>query len=113
GHRPAIVAVSLLSMLVQLLRVMQAYWLGVAIGLAVPFSYYLLFMPAGLIALMMPISLAGFGAPQGLIVWLLQPRGVPEPDALALSTLIVLSGIVANLPGAAIYLRRPRNLARS
>ena len=34
-------------------------------------------MPAGLIALMMPISLAGFGAPQGLIVWLLQPRGVP------------------------------------
>jgi glycosyltransferase 2 family protein len=102
GHRSAIVAVSLLSIGVQLLRVLQAYLLGVAIGIAVPFSYYLLFMPAGLIALMMPISLAGFGAPQGLIVWLLQPRGVPEADALALSTLIVLSGIVANLPGAAL-----------
>jgi uncharacterized membrane protein YbhN (UPF0104 family) len=96
----------MLSIGVQLLRVLQAYLLGVAIGIDVPFSYYLLFMPAGLIALMMPISLAGFGAPQGLIVWLLQPRGVPEADALALSTLIVLSGIMANLPGAALYLRR-------
>lgn len=107
GHRPAIVAVSILSIGVQLLRVLQAYLLGVAIGIDVPFSYYLLFMPAGLIALMMPISLAGFGAPQGLIVWLLQPRGVPEADALALSTLIVLSGIVANLPGAALCLSAP------
>jgi hypothetical protein len=34
---------------------------------------------------MMPISLAGFGAPQGLIAWLLQPRGVAEADALALA----------------------------
>jgi uncharacterized membrane protein YbhN (UPF0104 family) len=104
GHRPALVAVSILSIGVQLLRVLQAYLLGVAIGIDVPFSYYLLFMPAGLIALMMPISLAGFGAPQGLIVWLLRPRGVPEADALALSTLIVLSGIVSNLPGAALLL---------
>ncbi len=107
GHRSAIVAVSVLSVGVQLLRILQAYLLGVAIGIDVPFSYYLLFMPAGLIALMMPISLAGFGAPQGLIVWLLQPRGVPQADALALSTLIVLSGIVANLPGAVLYLQTP------
>jgi uncharacterized protein (TIRG00374 family) len=107
GHGSALVAVSVLSIGVQVLRVLQAYVLGLAIGIDVPFSYYLLFMPVGLVALMMPISLAGFGAPQGLIVWLLQPRGVAEADALALSTLIVLSGILANLPGAAI-LSMPR-----
>jgi uncharacterized protein (TIRG00374 family) len=105
-HRPAVAAVFLLSIGVQILRVLQAYLLGVAIGIQVPFSYYLLFMPVGLIALIMPISLAGFGAPQGLIVWLLQPRGVPEADALALSTLIVLSGIISNLPGAVLLSRR-------
>lgn len=110
GHRTAIVSVSILSIGVQLLRVLQAYLLGTAIGIDVPFTYYLLFMPAGLVALMLPISIAGFGAPQGLIVWLLQPRGVPEADALALSTLIVLTGILANLPGAALCLtaRVPR-----
>jgi len=104
----AMASVAVLSIGVQVLRVLQAYYLGRAIGIAVPFSYYLVFMPIGLIALMLPISLAGFGAPQGLIVWLLRPRGVPEADALALSTLIVLSGIVANLPGAVLMLSARR-----
>ena len=69
-------------------------------------------MPVGLIALMLPISISGFGAPQGLIVWMMSPLGVPEADAFALSTLIVLSGIIANAPGALLYLRRvPREPA--
>jgi uncharacterized protein (TIRG00374 family) len=105
GHRAALWAVAGLSVVVQLLRILQAYLLGLGIGIDVPFSYYLLFMPVGLIALLLPISISGIGAPQGIIVWLLQPAGVPGPQALALSTLIVLSGIVANLPGAWLYLR--------
>jgi uncharacterized protein (TIRG00374 family) len=108
GHRLALACVALLSISVQLLRILQAYLLGRGIGIDVSFSYYLLFMPIGLIALLLPISVSGIGAPQGIIVWLLQPAGVPEPEALALSTLIVLSGIVANLPGALLYLRSPR-----
>ncbi len=40
--------------------------------------YYLLFMPIGLIALLLPISISGIGAPQGIIVWLLAPAGVPR-----------------------------------
>jgi len=105
GHRGALWAVAGLSIAVQLLRIVQAYLLGRGIGIDVAFSYYLLFMPIGLIALLLPISISGIGAPQGIIVWLLQPAGVPAPDALALSTLIVLTGIVANLPGAWLYLR--------
>ena len=105
GHRSALWAVAGLSVAVQLLRILQAYLLGRGIGIDVPFSYYLVFMPIGLIALLLPISISGIGAPQGIIVWLLQPVGVPTPDALALATLIVLSGIVANLPGAWLYLR--------
>jgi glycosyltransferase 2 family protein len=105
-HRPTLVTVFLLSIGVQLLRILQAFLLGRGIGIDVPFSYYLFFMPIGLIALLLPISISGFGAPQAIIVWLLQPKGVPEHDALALSTLIVLTGIVANLPGAFLYLGR-------
>jgi len=105
GHRLGLAGVALLSVAVQVLRILQAYLLGTGIGIDVPFSYYLLFMPIGLIALLLPISVSGIGAPQAIIVWLLTPRGVPEHDALALSTLIVLSGIIANLPGALLYLR--------
>jgi glycosyltransferase 2 family protein len=107
-HRTALAGVALLSVAVQLLRIVQAYLLGRGIGIETPFTYYLLFMPIGLIALLLPISISGIGAPQGIIVWLLTPAGVTEPDALALSTLIVLTGIVANLPGAWLYLRSER-----
>ena len=113
-HRVALVSVSMLSIGVQLLRIVQAWLLGIGIGLTVPFAYYLFFMPIGLVALMLPISISGFGAPQGIIVWMLRPVGVADADAFALSTLIVLSGIVANLPGAWLYLRRaPRLAART
>ena len=108
GHRGTIALVLTLSIGVQLLRILQAYLLGRGIGIDVPFGYYLVFMPIGLLALLLPISISGFGAPQALMVWLLTPVGVPEADAFALTTLVVLSGIVSNLPGAILYLRQKK-----
>lgn len=95
---------------VQLLRITQAYYLGVGLGLSVPFAYYLLFMPLGLLTLLLPISVSGFGLPQGVIVWLLRPVGVPDAQAFALSTLIVLSGLAGNLPGLWLWLRQRREI---
>ena len=94
-----------LSVIVQVLRILQAYGLGLGLGLTVPFAYYLVFMPIGLLMLLLPISVAGFGLPQGVMVWLLRPLGVPDELSLALTTLIVLSGLFGNLPGAWLYLR--------
>ncbi len=95
-----------LSALVQLLRISQAYLLGLGLGLDVAFGYYLLFMPIGLLMLLLPVSVAGFGLPQGVIVWLLRPQGVADSLSFALSTLIVLTGLAGNLPGAWLYARR-------
>ena len=100
-----LVVVFVLSILVQLLRIFQAYGLGLGLGIAVPFGYYLVFMPIGLLVLLLPISISGFGLPQVGIVWLLRPQGVPDELSFALSTLIVLSGLFGNLPGAVLYLR--------
>jgi uncharacterized membrane protein YbhN (UPF0104 family) len=96
------------SLVVQLLRITQAYFLGLGLGLAVPYSYYLLFMPLGLLMLLVPISISGFGVPQGVIVWLLRPMGVPDSQSFALSTLIVLTGLAGNLPGLVMWLRDRR-----
>ena len=98
------------SIVVQLLRITQAYFLGVALGLTVPYSYYLLFMPLGLLILLLPISISGFGVPQGAIVWLLRPVGVPDAQSYALSTLIVLTGLAGNLPGLWLWLRQRREI---
>ena len=104
-RRGTLVLVFVLSVGVQGLRVLEAYVLGRGLGIDVGFAYYLVFMPVGLLVLLLPISVSGFGLPQGVIVWLLTPQGVPEADAFALSTLIVLSGLAGNLPGALLYLR--------
>jgi len=98
------------SLFVQLLRITQAYFLGLGLGLTVPYSYYLLFMPLGLLMLLLPISVSGFGVPQGAIVWLLRPVGVPDAQSFALSTLIVLTGLAGNLPGLWLWLRQRREI---
>ncbi len=108
-HRGALATVMAWSIAVQLLRITQAYLLGLGLGMQVPFTYYLFFMPLGLLMLLLPISVSGFGVPQGVIVWLLRPVGVPDALSFALSTLIVLTGLAGNLPGLLLWLRRPRS----
>lgn len=108
-HRRGVLAhVMAWSLVVQLLRVTQAYLLGLGLGMTVPFGYFLLFMPVGLLVLLLPISISGFGLPQGVIVWLLRPAGVDDSVAFALSTLVVLTGLAGNLPGLWLWLRPPQ-----
>ena len=107
--RPAtLLHVFVWSIAVQVLRIVQAYFLGAGLGFTVPFRYYLVFMPVGLLMLLLPISVSGFGAPQAMIVWLMRPLGVTDEQSFALSTLIVLTGLAGNLPGLLLWLRRTR-----
>ena len=110
GHRAVLLHVMAWSIAVQVLRVTQAYLLGLGLGMTVPFAYFLLFMPLGLLMLLLPISISGFGVPQGVIVWLLRPMGVPDAQSFALATLIVLTGLAGNLPGLWLWLRQRREI---
>ena len=112
NHRSVMVHVFGWSIAVQVLRITQAYILGLGLGMTVPFSYFLMFMPLGLLMLLLPISISGFGLPQGAIVWLLRPMGVADSVSFALSTLIVLTGLAGNLPGLFLWLRA-RNPVKS
>jgi uncharacterized membrane protein YbhN (UPF0104 family) len=111
-RRGVLVHVLVWSIVVQVLRIAQAYILALGLGMTVPFSYFLLFMPLALLLLLLPISISGFGLPQGGIVWMLQPMDVPESQGFALSTLIILTGLAGNLPGLILWLRA-RNPVKS
>ncbi len=110
GRGGTLASVMAWSIVVQLLRITQAWLLGLGLGLVVPFRYYLLFMPLGLLILLLPVSVSGFGLPQGAIVWLLRPMGVADESSFALSTLIILTGLAGNLPGLVLWLRRDREI---
>jgi hypothetical protein len=88
---------------VQLLRVVQAYCLGRALGIGAPLLVYLAYVPLILLIMLLPITVNGLGTSQVAFVWLFGRAGVDEPRAFALSVLFVALGAVGNLPGGILY----------
>lgn len=106
-HGGALMRVAGLSVAVQALRVVLAWVLGRGLGIEVPFLYYWVFMPLNILVVLLPLSIGGFGLPQGTMIWTLGPLGVDPTPAFLLSSLFVGIGILGNLPGAFLYLRGP------
>lgn len=111
SRRGVLIGVLGLCLAVQWLRITEVFLLGLGLGIDVGLGYYFISMPIALIILMLPVSIAGLGVPQGVIIWLLQPAGVPAPDSFALSTLVVVLGVLGTLPGFYLYLRTRGNMA--
>ena len=103
--------VAALSLFVQVVRVLLAWVIGRGLGIALPLAYYWVFMPLNILLTLLPLSVGGFGVPQGAMVWSLAPLGVSATEAFLLSLLFTIAGTVGNLPGAVLYVmgrsRRP------
>lgn len=103
-HRPrALANVTLGSVGVQFLRIVQAFCLGMALGIAASPEIYFSLIPIILLIMLVPITVYGLGTSQVAFVWLFGSIGVPDSQAFALSVLFVALGAVGNLPGGLIY----------
>jgi uncharacterized protein (TIRG00374 family) len=91
------------SIAVQVIRIVQAYSLGLALDLRVPFTAYVAFVPIILLVMLLPITVFGLGTSQLAFAALFARAGVPIGEAVALSLLFVGLGVVGNLPGALLY----------
>ena len=106
-HLP-LVNVLLCSIAVQVLRVLQTYCLGLALGLAVPLGVYFALVPIILLIVLMPITINGIGTTQAGFIWLFGRAGLASAPAFALSVLFLGIAVVGNLPGAVLYFVKPR-----
>jgi uncharacterized protein (TIRG00374 family) len=106
----ALASVMAASILVQILRVMQAYALGRALGIGADWTAYAAFVPLILLVMLLPISVFGLGTSQWAFEGLFTRVGVASADAVALSFLFLGLGILGNLPGAVLFVtsRPPR-----
>jgi uncharacterized protein (TIRG00374 family) len=102
-HHGALATVLGGSVAVQVLRVLQAWLLGVGLGIAAPLSAYFVCIPLILLVMLLPITVNGLGTSQAAFVWCFGAIGVARADAFALSVLFVALGIVGNLPGGLLY----------
>jgi len=96
------------SIAVQILRIVQAWCLGRALGIEAPLAVYFGLIPLILLVMLLPVSINGIGTSQMGFVWFFGRAGVPEAEAFALSVLFVALGVVGNLPGGLLYAFGPR-----
>lgn len=95
------------SVAVQLLRVAQAWCLGLALGISAPFMVYLAFIPMILLVMLLPVTINGIGTSQVAFVWFFSRADTPAPAAFALSVLFLGLGVLGNLPGGLLYALQP------
>jgi uncharacterized protein (TIRG00374 family) len=108
AHHAPLLTVLLSSVAVQILRVLQAYCLGRAIGIPSGLAVYFAFIPLILLVMLLPVTINGLGTGQAAFVWFFARAGVDSASAFALSILFILAlQLVGNLPGAFIYAFRP------
>jgi uncharacterized protein (TIRG00374 family) len=104
-HHGLLAAVTLASIGVQVLRVLQAWCLGLALGIDAPLATYVAFVPIILLVMLLPITVNGLGTSQAAFVLFFGAAGVSSPQAFALSVLFVALGVVGNLPGGVLWAR--------
>jgi uncharacterized protein (TIRG00374 family) len=104
-HHRLLGAVTLASIGVQVLRVLQAWCLGRGLGIDAPLPVYFAFIPIILLVMLLPVTVNGLGTSQVAFVLFFKIAGVPEPAAFALSVLFVALGVVGNLPGGILWTR--------
>lgn len=109
-HHGPVTTVLIASVGVQFLRILQAWCLGLSLGLTASFISYLAFIPIILLLMMLPLSVAGLGIGQWAFHWLFATVGnQPPAPVFALSVLFIALGVVGNLPGLFIFVTGDRS----
>jgi glycosyltransferase 2 family protein len=102
-HHRELARVIVMSVAVQVIRVLQAWCLGRGLGIDLPLTLYFAFIPVIVLIMQLPISVNGIGTTQAAFAWLFVPQGAPAPQVFALSVLFLVLGIVGTLPGGVLY----------
>ena len=103
AHHVAMLVVLALSVMVQALRVVQAYCLARSLDIGEPLLLYFAFIPLITLIMQIPITIGGLGTTQYAFERFFSYAGVPAPQAVALSILFLALGTVGNLPGGLLY----------
>ncbi|HUF24919.1 MAG TPA: lysylphosphatidylglycerol synthase transmembrane domain-containing protein [Vicinamibacterales bacterium] len=107
-HRGVAAGVLAASVAVQVLRILQAWLLGLSLGITAGAAAYFAFVPLILLIMMLPITIMGLGTSQLAFAFFFAQAGVDWAPAVALSVLFIALGVVGNLPGALLYAFRQR-----
>jgi uncharacterized membrane protein YbhN (UPF0104 family) len=102
-HHKEMTRVLVMSVLVQAIRVVQAWCLGQALGIDLSLTMYFALVPAIVLIMQLPITVNGLGTTQWAFEALFVPRGAAPAPVFALSILFLALGVIGSLPGGLLY----------
>jgi uncharacterized membrane protein YbhN (UPF0104 family) len=97
----------LLSGVIHLLSILVVGMLSWALGIRIDWSALAVIVPIAALLMTVPVSIAGWGVREGVMIVGLGYAGIASEQALALSILYGLSLLVISLPGGAFWLGDP------
>ena len=93
----------IISILIHLISVVTVMTMAIGLGINVEWSGFLLIIPLVTLMMVVPISIAGWGVREGVMVVGFGYLGVAPEAALALSILYGLLMLVVALPGGVVW----------
>ncbi len=103
--RPGLLAYGMVQSLVfNVLRILVVWAGAMAVGIELPVSAYFVVVPAVIFAMLIPISMAGWGVREAMFVSLFSLYGADKDLVLAMSLLIGVCAVLSTLPGAVLLL---------
>ena len=95
-----------ISLIFNLLLVLQNFLIARAVGMDLGIAYFFVFVPLLSLTLMLPISIGGLGLREGVAVLLFTQVGIDEAVAVAYSLSVWATTRVAGLMGGVLLLGR-------
>jgi hypothetical protein len=95
----------LLSLMIQVLTILEIYVISLGLGQHPPFTALFVFVPLIITVMAVPVSISGLGLREGAFVVLFGLTGISAEAGTAISFLWFLSVATGSLPGLFLYLR--------
>lgn len=99
----------LLSSVIQICRVLVHYFVALGLGVDLPISYFLYFIPIIAVVSAIPISFGGFGPREAVAQHLFAKAGVSVMDSVVIQIIAYLIALAASLCGVVFFLKRKKN----
>ena len=103
ASKGVVLSALVVSLVAQLVGIASTFLISQALGLNVPFVYFLVVVPIIWVITMVPISIGGLGVREGAFVFFFTQQGVSTETALLLSLLFFSLSLFTALVGGIIY----------
>lgn len=102
---PGLLALAfILSLSVQVVRVLVFYVVALGFNLHAPLMYYVVFIPLIMVLIMLPVSINGIGVREVSFVGFFSLAGMPESGAFAISFAVSVLTTLTTAVGGIIYM---------